>query len=168
MTAEQLEVLAMRERRIQKFKQATWGHKLEFYFFSRKASLDKVIYSLIRTKDEGVAKELYFRILEGEQSFWELAREHSEGAEAQTNGLLSYVELGKVSLNLAQILLVSQTGQLWPPIRLGEWLVIVRLEKAIPAQLDESMRRRLLDELFQAWLEEQLAKLANSGLISLN
>lgn len=168
MTAEQLETLATRERRIEKFKQATWGNKLEIYFFSRKAALDKVIYSLIRTKDEGVAQELYFRILEGEQSFWELAQEYSEGAEAQTNGLLGPVELGKVSRDLAQILLVSQIGQLLAPIPLGEWLVIVRLEKRIPAQLDESMRRRLLDELFQAWLQEELAKLANSGLISLN
>ncbi|WP_017718805.1 peptidylprolyl isomerase [Kamptonema formosum] len=127
-----------------------------------------MIYSLIRIKDEGVPQELYFRILEGEQSFWELAREYSEGVEAQTNGLLGPVELGKVFRDLAQILLVSQIGQLWAPIRLGEWRVIVRLEKRIPAQLDESMRRRLLDELFQVWLQEELAKLANSGLISLN
>jgi len=37
--------------KIEKFKQETWGHKLEAYFLDRKAQLDKVIYSLIRTQD---------------------------------------------------------------------------------------------------------------------
>lgn len=168
MTPEQLETLATRGQRIEKFKRATWGHKLETYFLSRKSSLDKVIYSLIRTKDAGVANELYFRIREGEQSFGELAREYSQGPEAQTDGLLGPIELGKISSNLAKMLSVSQTGQLWPPTRLGEWLIIVRLEKLIPVQLNESMRQQLLDELFEAWLQEQLVELTSSGLISLN
>lgn len=43
-----------------------------------------------------------------------------------------------------------------PPTRIGEWYVIVRLEKFIPAQMDESMRRRLLTECFNNWLKEQL------------
>lgn len=54
------------------------------------------------------------------------------------------------------MLSVSQNGQLWSPIRLGEWLLIVGLEKFIPAQLDEQMRQRLLNELFEAWLKEQI------------
>lgn len=52
------------------------------------------------------------------------------------------------------MLSVSQPGQLWPPLRLGEWLLIVRLEKLLPAQLDEPMRQSLLNELFEAWLQE--------------
>jgi hypothetical protein len=37
--------------------------------------------------------------------------------------------------------------------------VIIRLEKHIPAQLDEPMRQRLLHELFVAWLSEQLQQM---------
>lgn len=77
MTLEQLESLATRELKIEKFKQATWGHQLESYFLSSKLKLDKAIYSLLRTKDAGIAQELYFRIKEGEQSFVECAREYS-------------------------------------------------------------------------------------------
>lgn len=53
---------------------------------------------------------------------------------------------------------VSQPGQLWPPTRIEDWWVIVRLEKFMPAQLDEAMRRRLLEELFLAWLQEESQK----------
>lgn len=159
MTLEQLEALATRGLRIEKFKQATWGHKLESYLLSRKRQLDRVIYSLIRTKDMEVAQELYFRIQEGEQSFAELAREYSQGTEAQTGGIVGPVELSAPHPVLVQMLCASQSGQLWPPTRLGEWIVIVRLEKFMPAQLDEPMSQRLLNECFATWLQEQLNEL---------
>ena len=156
MTAEQLEALATRGLRIEKFKQATWGHKLESYLLSRKKQLDRVIYSLLRTKDLEIAQELYFRIQEGEQSFAELAREYSQGPEAQTGGIIGPVELSTPHPALVQMLCTSQLGQGWAPTRVGEWLVIVRLENFIPAQLDEPMRQRLLNECFATWLCEPL------------
>ncbi|HEY9634090.1 MAG TPA: peptidylprolyl isomerase [Coleofasciculaceae cyanobacterium] len=156
MTVAQLEALATRGLLIEKFKQATWGHKLESYFLSRKEHLDRVIYSLIRTQDPGIAQELYFRIQEGEQSFADLAREYSQGPEAQTSGLIGPTELSTPHPQLAQVLRLSQPGQLSPPIRLGEWFLIVRLEKFIPAQLDTPMHQRLLNECFNNWLAEQL------------
>lgn len=165
MTPAQLEALATRGLFIEKFKQATWGHKLESYFLGRKSQLDRVIYSLIRSQDPGIVQELYFRIQEGEQSFTDLAREYSQGPEAQTGGLIGPVELSTPHPVLAQMLRTSQPGQLCPPTRLGEWLVIVRLEKFIPAQLDAAMRQRLLNECFNTWLSEQLnQQLAQSQL----
>jgi parvulin-like peptidyl-prolyl isomerase len=156
MTEAQLAHLATREFKVERYKQATWGPKLESYFLDRKSQLDKVIYSLIRVKDLGLAQEIYFRVLEGEQSFAELARTYSQGPEAQTDGLIGPVELSVPHPNLAQMLSRSQPGQLLPPSRIGEWVVVVRLERFVPAQLDEPMRRRLLNEFFQTWLQEQL------------
>ena len=159
MTSQQLDSLATRDLRIDKFKQTIWGPKVESYFLSRKNQLDKVIYSLIRTQVVGIAQEIYFRVLEGEQTFAELARTYSQGPEAQTDGLIGPVELSVPHPVLAQLLTLSQPGQISAPTRVGEWLVLVRLEKFIPAQLDDPMRRRLLDECFNTWLQEQLSKL---------
>jgi len=160
MTQEQLEALAMRGLRIDKFKQAKWGHQLESYFLSCKSRLDKVIYSLIRTQDGAIAQELYFRIQEGEQSFAELAREYSQGPEAHTGGFVGPVELSTLPPALAQRLSVTQPGQLFS-MSMGGWLMIVQLERFIPAQLDEPMRQRLLNELFADWLQEQLDRLVS-------
>jgi hypothetical protein len=33
--------------------------------------------------------------------------------------------------------------------------VIVRVEKFIPAQLDEPMKARLLNDMFEGWMQEQ-------------
>lgn len=158
LTLEQLESLVTRNLRTEKYKAATWGNKLESYFLQRKGQLDRVIYSLIRTKELGIAQELYFRLQAGEQQFADLAREYSQGPEAQTGGLIGPVDLSVPHPALARQLTVSQPGQLLQPTRLGEWIVIVRLEKLLPAQLDDAMRQRLLNELFDAWVREEVKK----------
>jgi parvulin-like peptidyl-prolyl isomerase len=158
MSLEQLEGVATRELKIEKFKQATWGTKLESYFLQCKPQLDKVIYSLIRTFDAEVAQELYFRIKAGEQTFAECASVYSQGQEAQTQGMLGPVPMSQPHPAIAQKLTISQPGQLWPPMKLDEWFVIVRLEKLIPAQLDDAMRSTLLNHLFETWLAEEISK----------
>ena len=156
MTVEQLEELVIRPVLLEKFKTATWGSTVESYFMTRKTSLDQVVYSLIRTKDCGIAQEVYFRIQEGEQSFSQLAQAYSQGPEAHTGGVSGPAPLSKAHPAIARILSISQPGQLWPPIRLEEWFLIIRLEKLFPAQLDEPMRRRLIDELFEKWLQQHI------------
>jgi ABC-type multidrug transport system fused ATPase/permease subunit len=49
---EQLQLLATRKLRIEKFKQVNWGNKIDSYFLQSKRNLDKVIYSLIQTKNQ--------------------------------------------------------------------------------------------------------------------
>lgn len=156
MTFAQYTELAIRPLLIEKFKQSKWGHMVEPYFLKRKRDLDQAIYSLIRTKDFGLANELYFRILEGEQTFEELAEQYSQGMEARTGGLLGPVPMNQAHPAIASLLMVSKPGKLWSPRVVGEWVVIVRLEKLIPAQLDEAMHRRMVDELFETWIQEQI------------
>ncbi|NET71527.1 MAG: peptidylprolyl isomerase [Sphaerospermopsis sp. SIO1G2] len=153
---EQINSIAIRQLKLEKFKDATWGQDLDSYFYQRKSQLDRVIYSLITTSEIGIAQEIYFRIQEGEQSFAELAREYAQGPEAQTDGLVGPVELQSLNPMLAKVLSVSQPQQLSPPTQIGEWLVIVRLERLLPAQMDTQMRQRLLNERFQSWLQTQI------------
>lgn len=159
LSQEQLEQLATRRLRVEKFKQASWGHTLESYFLKRSRQLDQVIYSFLRTRYRGIANEFYFRIREGEQSFAELACEYSQGPEAHTGGLMGPVELGTLHPNLAELLCTSQVGEVQPPVGFGEWQVIVRVEKWILARLDDKIRQRLLQEKFEAWFQEQLHQL---------
>lgn len=156
LSASHLDDVATRQLKIEKFKQTTWGHTLESYFLKRKQQLDRVIYSLVRTRSWNVAQELYFRIESGEQSFAEIARQYSQGSEAETDGVIGPVELGVPHPSLAEKLITSQPGHLTAPVRLGEWVVVVRLEKLLPARLDDAMRQRLLQELFESWLREKV------------
>ncbi|MGB3308336.1 MAG: peptidylprolyl isomerase [Nodosilinea sp.] len=153
-----LAFLGERTQKLKQYKLDTWDPQVESYFLQRKSHLDRVLYSLIRTREAGLAQELFFRIQDDGQPFADLARQYSEGQEAQTGGLIGPVELSVPHPTLARILSISQPEQLWPPTRVGEWFVVVRLEKFLPARLDEATRQRLIDELFNTWLLEQVQK----------
>ncbi|CEJ46763.1 peptidylprolyl isomerase [Umezakia ovalisporum] len=163
MSEQKFTAIAIRQFKIEKFKRLTWGDDLESYFSQRKPQLDRVVYSLIRTNDIGIAQEIYFRLQAEEQSFGELAREYSQGSEAQTNGLVGPVELQSIHPVLAKLLSTSQPQQLLPPTQLENWIVILRLEKLLLVQLDNALRHRLLNELFNNWLQAQMA--AHNNLV---
>jgi parvulin-like peptidyl-prolyl isomerase len=156
MSSAQLDELAVRDLKIEKFKRSQWDSQLEAIFLTHKSKFDQATYSLLRVSKLEVAQELFFRIQDGEQSFAEAAQEFSEGPEAQTGGLIGPVELSQVHPALAQKLTTSQPRQLHAPIRLEPWFVILRLEERRAAQLDETIQQKLLDGLFESWIQDAL------------
>lgn len=156
LNKEQLKKIIIKRIKLDKYKEETWGNKVEAHFLKRKSQLDRVVYSLIRIDRAELAQELYFRIQEGESTFRELAMEYSLGSEAQTGGLIGPIEMNAPHPKIAQVLATSKPGQLIPPTRVGEWIVIIRLENFLSAKLDPPTRQRMLDELFRQWLNSEM------------
>jgi parvulin-like peptidyl-prolyl isomerase len=155
-TPEQLEQWLDRELKIRLFQQRKWGKMLHTYFLKRKHDLDRVSYSIIYLRDVSLAQELYFRIVEAEQSFAEVARCYSEGKEAQAGGAVQPIELGNLPAKLAHMFYGARPGQLWTPTILNGWIVIVQLNGHFPVQLDLAMQRMLLNEQLENWIQAQL------------
>lgn len=153
---EDLVLAEERARRLRRFQEDRWRAALPAYFLERKSALDQVVYWLLRTKNRLLARELYFRIKEGEEDFAAVATAHSEGSEADTCGLLGPTALGTLAPGLAKLLIETPPGTLRPPVQIGDWIVVVRLHRLLPCALDAAMETRLLDELLDRWVEEQL------------
>lgn len=149
----------VRSIKLDRFKRETFGNQVNSYFLEQKGQLDRVIYSLLRVRDFHLAQELFFRIQAGESTLSELAAQYSAGMEAETGGTIGPCELSTPHPDLAHKLVTLQPGELSPPMQIGDWFVLVRLEKYLPAQLDEAMQARLLDQLFEEWIQEKLANL---------
>lgn len=149
---------AIRSYKIQQFRLKQWGNRLEQYFLQRKRYLDRVVYSMIRTADPGLTQELYFRAKEQEASFADLAKTYSQGAEALTNGIVGPVTIASLPPQIAQKLAGLQPDKISSPIKFQNQWVILKLEHFLPAQLNEPTQQMLLNELFEAWLKEQIAQ----------
>lgn len=156
VTIEQLETWIDRELKIRKFQRQRWGKVLGSYFLQRKRQLDQIVCSLIYLPNREIARELYFRIVEGEESFAEVAQAYSQGAAAEAGGLTGPIELGKLHPELARMFYGSRPGRLWEPTAIDQWIVIARLEDFLPVQLDDTMRQILLNELLENWLQDQI------------
>ncbi len=157
-----LEAIAVRQLKIHKFQKAQWGHKIESYFLSQKSHLERASFSLIQLSDAGLAQEIYFRLTENEQTFADLAKQYSQGAEAQNDGWIGTLKLSHLHPKLAEVLRTSQPGKISPLLYLENMFIIVRLEQFLPAQLNQQTRQELLQELFETWLQEQILQYKDS------
>lgn len=137
---------------------AQYGHRAEQRFLERKSGLDRVVYSLIRVEDPGLAQELYLRVSEGEASFADLATTHSQGHEKTTRGVVGPAPLSQAHPTLVELLRSGSAGQIFPPLRIENWWLVVRLEELIPACFDDAMKSLMSRELFEAWLNEEVTK----------
>jgi parvulin-like peptidyl-prolyl isomerase len=157
MTEPQLQTIAARIVKLQQFKQENWGAKVGSYYLQRKSQLDRFVYSMMQVTDGTVAQELFFRIYSGEKSFNELAFKYSQGVAAIDGGKIGPINLTRLHPSIASQLIILEPGQLSPLFAIDKFYTFVKLEKIIPAQFNDELRQFLLDELFEQWLQAEVA-----------
>ena len=129
--------------------------KAEARFLERKNDLDRVVYSLLRLKNNSLARELYLQIESGEANFADLARRYAEGPERSTNGIVGPAPLTQAHPALVEKLRVAQPGLLLEPFQISDWWLVVRLERYSPATFTDEVSGRMCQEMFDAWIDEE-------------
>lgn len=140
--------------RLRRHCERLYRPKAEARFLERKQQLDRVVYSLLRLEDEGLARELYFQIQDGEATFADLAAQYAEGPERATRGIVGPVPLTQAHPQLVARLRTAPVGVVQEPFRIEQWWLLFRLESLTPATFDESMALQMSQELFEQWLEQ--------------
>lgn len=153
---DDLRYFATKAERLRRYSLQRYGDEAEIRFLERKLDLDQVTYSLLRVDDRELAEELHAQLVEGEADFPSLVAAHSRGMERATRGLVGPIAVSAGHPSLAERLRVGRPGQLWPPFQVGNLWLLLRLEERFPAQLDEVMRSRMVEELFQVWFQAQV------------
>lgn len=157
-TEADLKMHVCRPEALKRFGRQRFGPGVEEHFLERKSSLDTVLYSMLRVRDPGLARELWIQISEGEIRFEDAAAQHSDGPEANSRGLLGPIPLGNLQPELAERLRHLQQGAVRPPEQLGPWCLLLRLEKITPARLDDAMRERLIQEQLDHWINARVER----------
>lgn len=140
---------------LQAFKAQLAEPKLLEAFIEHKTKLDRVVLSRIVVGSRDLAEEIRSQISEG-GSFEQLAQDYSQTEDALTNGLMGVASRAEI-----QQVVQFDIYQL-PPATVSEvftcredyWLL--RVEKLLPATLDESVTVYLQDQIFQQWLTKEM------------
>ena len=156
---KRLDLMLYERLQVEIFKQDSFDKNVASIFLKRKESLDRVMYSIMRVETREEAEELHLKLEEKEASFSELASEYALGSEKEFNGMIGPVELRVLDANLSERLKISKTGQLWPPFEFKSFWIVLRLEKHLPSSLDENMRKRLRNELYEEFINKQVLEL---------
>ena len=164
LTESDIEQFALKQLKIKLFCKQEFENKIEARFLERKNKLDVVIYSLIRTKDPFKAQELYLRIIENESEFSDIASTYSEGVEKKTRGIIGPVTVEKAHPILQEILRTSEPGKTHTPVKVDDSYVVVRVESYDPAKLNDFMREKMGEELFNDLIESKVNEISQTYL----
>ena len=152
---DKLKATVERDLRISKWKKTLFEPGARERFDLRKPALDRVVYSLLRVKDAGLARELWYRIKEGESTFAELAPRYASGNEIYTAGIVGPVSFGSMYPALVDVLRPASPGKLLKPLAVADWYLVARVDHQLPAEFDEATKAQMIEELSQIWLEER-------------
>ena len=83
-----------------------------------------------------------------------------------TRGIIGPVPIGSAHPQLAEILKHSPPGEVQPPIKIEGLYLVVRVESYDPAQLDNFMRGKMCEELFNNWLTSKALEVSKTLLNS--
>lgn len=112
----------------------------ESLFLKYKDRLDRVLYSLIRVKDEDEANNLYYTIDSKEAEFGDIAEKYSCGPESKTRGIVGPVDFTTPHPEVAARLRTSNPGELLSPFKASDWFAIIRLEYRYESEYDEKTK----------------------------
>jgi hypothetical protein len=149
---------ALRELQIERFKEQAFGKLLPEYFRLRKKDLDRIEFEIARFHLRTVAEEALFRCREGEQTLEQAAHElaHRDGGELPVKrmGPMSVRRLG---VGVSSLLAGARAGEYRGPKKVGHFQVIVKVLGVTEGALDQKTRQKLLTELLENWVEQQMA-----------
>jgi len=147
-----------RELRIEKFKEVTFSRLLPEYFRSRKSELDRVTLEVVQFQHHPLAEEAIFRCREGEQTLEEAAHElaYRDGGEPLIKKV-GPIGTGRLSGGLSSLVNGASAGDFLGPKKLGHYHCVVKVIEIAEAALDTRTRHRLLEELMNQWIEQQMA-----------
>ena len=138
---------------------AQWGHRLQSLFLQRKNNLDQASYRFIRVAQQGLALEIYHRLLAKEESFEVLSIKFGTGVERFHGGLVKRQPFGKLPLGFANFIRKLNPGDISKPLSLGKEFVVVQLQELIPAVQGELIDQQLLTQELQQWVDGMVAHL---------
>lgn len=158
---QRVSIMLFDKLKVEKLKNKMFKGKEDQIFLKDKEVLDRVTYSLLRLKDRQEAEEIYLQLSDDDASFADLASKFSAGIEKNLNGLIGPIAIGDTNPAIAERLKISKPGQLWPPFSSQGWWLIIRLEKNLPAVLNDKMRDKIKNMMYEEWINKQIFPLIN-------
>ena len=142
------------------FSERCFDDGLEDEFLSSQGQHDQITYSLLRHTDASLVQELWIRIEEGEASFADLAFQYGQVPESRSRGIIGPIAVGAISPpHFASLLRSLRPGEVHPPMKVGQWSVLLRLEELRPARLDDDMRSFLLKRQLDLLLDNRVSQI---------
>ncbi len=126
--------------------------KVERTFTEQRSRFEAVALSQIVLNERGLARELRFKILEGEP-FYLLARAFSiDECSKLAGGYMGRKERGQLPKAIEEHVFGTVPGTIAGPLEIDKRFYVIKVEEVYPAELNGDTRARIERMLFDEWL----------------
>lgn len=133
--------------------------RVEAYFFANQLDYAGVVMYEVILDDEDLALELFYATKEGEMSFYDVAHKYIQDTELRRKcGYRGIVRRQDLQPEISAAVFAAKSPQILKPIVTSKGIHLILVEEIIQPQLDEKLRQKIVSDLFDEWLKEQIAK----------
>jgi hypothetical protein len=158
LSMDDFEQLVITNLLTHKIARQMFADKIEPFFHEHILDYGGAIISEVVVNDYNLAIELFYAIQEGDMSFADVALDYSTGEHKQSGGYRGLVKRRELPPEISAVVFATQQPRLLPPIRVAKNTHLILVTEIIPPQLSSSVRERIMWDLFQDWLQQQMKK----------
>jgi parvulin-like peptidyl-prolyl isomerase len=135
-----------------------FSEQVERFFYQHHLDYVAATTYEVVVPDRDLALELFYALEEGEVSFPEIARLYITDSELRrTYGYQGVRYRKDFRPEIAAAVFAASPLQVLKPITTSKGVHLIWVEEIIQPQLNEQLRQKIIIELFQAWLKQQIA-----------
>lgn len=140
-----------------KLTEYLFADKVEAFFVKHQLDYAQVVMYEVVLDDLDLAMELFSAITEGEISFPSVAHQYIQDTEARrSGGYKGTLNRTDLKPEISAGVFAATPPQILKPIVTSRGVHLIFVEEIIQPELDEMLRSKILSDLFDEWLKQQI------------
>ena len=143
-----------------KLAQHLFKNQVESYFIDYQVDyMQASIYEIV-LDDEGIAMELFYAINESEISFFDAAYKYIQDIElSRRGGYKGTLYRKDLKPEISAAVFAANPCQTLKPILTSIGVHLIRVEEIVKPRLNDTLYQKIIDDLFDVWLKQQVRQL---------
>jgi parvulin-like peptidyl-prolyl isomerase len=166
LSLDDFEYIAKRNAIAKKLAHHLFADQIKQYFISNQINYySAAIYEIV-FDDPDLAMEMFYAISEQEIDFSKVAREHCQDIHMRRSGGYKGI-FGRYQLKpeFAASIFASTPPQLLKPIVTSQGAHLLFVEDIVIPKLDNTLEEKILNDLFNTWIRQQLMEIDTLEII---
>jgi parvulin-like peptidyl-prolyl isomerase len=140
-----------------KLAQHLFGDRVELFFAERILDYTQAVLYEVVLDDEDLTIELFYALQEEELTFPEVAHQYIQEPELRrVGGYRGTLRRSELKPEISAAVFVAKPPQILKPIKTSRGIHLIMVEAIIHPKLDTNLSYKILNDLFSAWLKQQI------------
>jgi parvulin-like peptidyl-prolyl isomerase len=168
LSVDDFEKIVVHKLITEKLAQHLFGDRVEHYFYQNTLEYGGATIYEVVLEDSELAMEIFYSLQEGDLNFADVARQYIPDSELKRRGgYLGTVNRKQLRPEISAAVFAAKPPQLIKPTITAIGVHLIYVEQISEPKLDELLYQKILMDMFDTWLDEQVANVSNHISIEL-